>query len=140
MEPTWRRRRCPSIMQKGKMIIILFGLDVNHEFKYNKFFAMIPTGPDTKPSFTEGFFDMAAAQNPKPRRRRWWQPMRNSPATPCEGARENAKKHGFKVVYDKTYPPATTDFSPIVRAIQAPTRTSSRSAPTRSTRSAWSRR
>ena len=30
---------------------------------------MIPTGPDTKPSFTEGFFDVAAAQNPN--RRRW---------------------------------------------------------------------
>jgi branched-chain amino acid transport system substrate-binding protein len=39
----------------------------------------------------------------------------------CEGARENAKKHGFKIVYDKSYPPATTDFSPIVRAIQATT-------------------
>jgi branched-chain amino acid transport system substrate-binding protein len=26
---------------------------------------------------------------------------------------------GFKIVYDKTYPPATTDFTPIVRAIQA---------------------
>src|SRR5262247_4281961 len=44
----------PVAVQKGKMIIILFGLDVNHEFKYNKFFAMIPTGPKTKPSFTEG--------------------------------------------------------------------------------------
>ena len=37
----------------------------------------------------------------------------------CEGARENAKKYGFKVVYDKTYPPSTTDFTPIVRAVQA---------------------
>ena len=37
----------------------------------------------------------------------------------CDGARENAKKFGFKVVYDKTYPPSTTDFTPIVRAIQA---------------------
>ena len=37
----------------------------------------------------------------------------------CEGARDNAKKHGFKVVYDKSYPPATTDFTPIVRAVQA---------------------
>ncbi|HEX8809865.1 MAG TPA: ABC transporter substrate-binding protein, partial [Xanthobacteraceae bacterium] len=33
----------PVIMQKGKVFIILFGLDVNHEFNYNKFFAMIPT-------------------------------------------------------------------------------------------------
>src|SRR4249920_1293465 len=56
----------PVAMQKGKLFIILFGLDVNHEFKYNKFFAMIPTGPNTKPSFTEGFYDMAMTQSPKP--------------------------------------------------------------------------
>src|SRR5258708_28019892 len=56
----------PVIMQKGKVFIILFGLDVNHEFNYPKFFAMIPTGPDTKPSFTTGFFEVAAAPNPKP--------------------------------------------------------------------------
>src|SRR6266513_2323792 len=31
----------------------------------------------------------------------------------------DAKKAQLKVVYDKTYPPSTTDFAPIVRAIQA---------------------
>src|SRR5215210_3015420 len=56
----------PVIMQKGKVFIILFGLAVNTEFKYPKFFAMIPSGPDPKPSFTLGFFETAAAQNPKP--------------------------------------------------------------------------
>ncbi|MGC1824201.1 MAG: ABC transporter substrate-binding protein, partial [Pseudolabrys sp.] len=30
-----------------------------------------------------------------------------------------AKTFGTKIVYDKTFPPGTTDFSPIVRAIQA---------------------
>jgi len=37
----------------------------------------------------------------------------------ADGARENAKAAGLKVVYDRNYPPATTDFAPIVRAIQA---------------------
>src|ERR1043166_7183294 len=31
----------------------------------------------------------------------------------------NAKGAGFKIVYDRNSPPATTDFAPIVRAIQA---------------------
>ena len=109
----------PVIMQKGKLFIILFGLDVNHEFKYDKFFAMIPTGPNTKPSFTEGFFEVAAAQNPKPETVALVAADAEFSRNACEGARENAKKHDLKVVYDKTYPPATTDFSPIVRAIQA---------------------
>src|SRR5262245_39833318 len=42
----------PVVIQKGKVFIILFGLAVNTEFNYPKFFAMIPSGPDTKPSFT----------------------------------------------------------------------------------------
>src|SRR6185437_4391686 len=37
----------------------------------------------------------------------------------CDGAKENAKKHGLRTVYDRTYPPNTTDFTPVVRAIQA---------------------
>jgi branched-chain amino acid transport system substrate-binding protein len=36
-----------------------------------------------------------------------------------DGARENAKKAGLRIVYDKTYPPSTTDFAPIVRAVAA---------------------
>src|SRR6516162_8124427 len=39
--------------------------------------------------------------------------------TACDGARENAKAGGFEIVYDKSYPPGTTDMVPIVRAIQA---------------------
>ena len=37
----------------------------------------------------------------------------------ADGAREELKKHSFKVVYDQTYPPPTTDFAPVMRAIQA---------------------
>src|SRR6185295_8143039 len=109
----------PVAMQKGKLFIILFGLDVNHEFKYDKFFAMIPSGPETKASFTQGFFETAAAQNPKPTTVALVAADAEFSRNACEGARENIKKHGFQTVYDKTYPPATTDFTPIVRAIQA---------------------
>jgi branched-chain amino acid transport system substrate-binding protein len=109
----------PVIMQKGKVFIILFGLDVNHEFKYPKFFAMIPTGPDTKPSFTTGFFEVAAAQSPKPQTVALVAADQEFSRNACDGARDNAKKGNFKIVYDKTYPPSTTDFTPIVRAIQA---------------------
>ena len=109
----------PVIMQKGKVFIILFGLDVNHEFNYPKFFAMIPTGPDTKPSFTTGFFEVAAAQSPKPQTVALVAADQEFSRNACDGARDNAKKTNIKVVYDKTYPPSTTDFTPIVRAIQA---------------------
>jgi branched-chain amino acid transport system substrate-binding protein len=37
----------------------------------------------------------------------------------CEGARDNAKESGLKIVYDKSYLPATTDFAPVIRAVQS---------------------
>src|SRR4051794_20786916 len=56
----------PVVIQKKKTFISLFALDVNSQFKYPKYFSVLPTGPKTKPSFTEGFFQSALQQNPKP--------------------------------------------------------------------------
>jgi branched-chain amino acid transport system substrate-binding protein len=109
----------PVVMQKGKTFIILFGLGVNTEFNYPKFFAMIPSGPNTKPAFTEGFFEVAAAQNPKPQTVAFIAADQEFSKNACEGAKENAKKAGLRTVYDRTYPPNQTDFSPVIRGIQA---------------------
>ena len=38
----------PVVMQKGKLLIGLFGLDANREFRYKRYFSMISAGP--KPS------------------------------------------------------------------------------------------
>src|SRR5581483_7393871 len=43
----------PVVIQKGKVFISLFALAVNSEFHYPKYSAMLPSGPDTKPAFTE---------------------------------------------------------------------------------------
>jgi branched-chain amino acid transport system substrate-binding protein len=109
----------PVIIQKKKTFISLFALDVNHEFKYPKYFSVLPTGPKTKPSFTEGVFQIAQQQNPKPTTLALAAEDAEFSRNSCEGARENAKTFGTKIVYDKTFPPGTTDFSPIVRAVQA---------------------
>jgi branched-chain amino acid transport system substrate-binding protein len=109
----------PVVIQKGKVFVAVFGLAVNSEFNYPKYFAMIPTGQNTKPSFTEGFFDVAAKQDPRPTTAAIVAADAEFARNACEGARENAKKNGFNIVYDRTYPPSTTDFTPIIRAIQA---------------------
>ena len=111
----------PVVIRKGKTFVSLFGLDVNDKFKYPKYFSILPTGQDTKGSFTKGFFDIAMAQNPKPKTVALSYADAEFSQNACEGARTNAKKHGVKVVYDKAYPPPpkTTDFAPIVRAIKA---------------------
>ena len=109
----------PVVMQKGKTFIGLSALDVNSEFHYPKYFSMLPTGPDTKASFTEGFFQVASEQNPKPTTVALTSEDAEFARNACEGARENAKKYGVKIVYEKAFPPGTTDFSPVIRALQA---------------------
>jgi branched-chain amino acid transport system substrate-binding protein len=109
----------PIVIQKKKTFISLFALDANAEFKYNKYFSVLPTGPKTRPSFTEGFFQVAMQQNPKPTTVAITSEDAEFSRNACEGARTNAKEFGVKIVYDKSFPPGTTDFSPIVRAVQA---------------------
>jgi branched-chain amino acid transport system substrate-binding protein len=109
----------PIAIRKNKLLISLFGTGVNDKFKYNRYFSMIPNGPTPKPAFTRGFFKIAEAQKPKPETIALVSADAEFGHNACEGARENAKTSGFKVIYDKSYPPATTDFTPIVRAVQS---------------------
>src|SRR5438094_4742336 len=109
----------PIVIQRKKTFVALLGLAVNTEFNYPNYFVMIPSGPDAKPAFTNGFFDIALAQDPKPQTVAIVAADQEFSRNAADGARENAQKAKLKVVYDKTYPPSTTDFRPIVRAIQA---------------------
>jgi branched-chain amino acid transport system substrate-binding protein len=109
----------PIVMQKNKVFIGLLGLAVNTEFNYPNYFVMIPSGPVPKPAFTKGFFNIAMAQDPKPKTVAIVAADQEFSRNASDGARENAKAAGLEIVYDKTYPPSTTDFGPIVRAIQA---------------------
>jgi branched-chain amino acid transport system substrate-binding protein len=109
----------PAVMPKGKTFIGLFALDANHDFHYPKYFSMLPSGPTPKQSFTDGFFSVAAAQNPKPQTVAIAAEDAEFSRNAADGARENIQTYGFKTIYDKSYPPNMTDFSPIIRAIQA---------------------
>lgn len=110
----------PVVIQHKMTFFGLFGLDVNKEFHYDRYFSMVPTGgPDPSASFSTGFFKIAAAQNPKPKTLAIIAADAEFPHNAADGARKNAKEAGLQIVYDKTYPPTTTDYTPIVRAIDA---------------------
>src|SRR5215813_5177786 len=109
----------PVAIQRKKLFISLFGTGVNETFNYPKYFSMIPNGPTPKPAFTRGFFKVAEVQRPKPQTIAIAMADAEFGRNACEGAHENAQASGFKIIYEKAYPPATTDFTPIVRAIQA---------------------
>ena len=109
----------PIVIQRKKTFVGLLGLAVNSQFNYPNYFAMIPSGPDAKPAFTKGFFDVAVRQEPKPQTLAIVAADQEFSRNAADGARENMKQSGLKLVYERTYPPATTDFAPLVRAIAA---------------------
>jgi branched-chain amino acid transport system substrate-binding protein len=110
----------PVVIQHNKVFLGLLGLAVNSTFNYPKYFSMTATGgPDPRISISEGFFQTATAQSPKPETIAIAAADAEFSSRAAEGAREQAKKLGLKIVYDKSYPPNTTDYTPIVRAIQA---------------------
>jgi branched-chain amino acid transport system substrate-binding protein len=110
----------PVVIQHKMTFFSLFGLDVNKEFQYPRYFSMQPAGGmDPAVSFSKGFFDIAAAQNPKPKTLAIIAADAEFPHNASDGARTNAKAAGLQIVYDKTYPPTTTDYTPIIRAVDA---------------------
>jgi len=110
----------PGIMQNNRMTIGILGLSVNKRFNnYPRYFSMTPLGPEGPPAFSKGFFELAAAQAPKPRTVAIIAADGEFPKTSSEGARQNAKAAGFEIIYDRTYPPNTADFAPVMRAVKA---------------------
>ncbi len=109
----------PIAIERKKLLMGLSGTGINEAFQYPMYFSMIPAGPHPKPAFTRGFFKVAEAQQPRPQTIALAYADAEFGQNVCEGARENAKASGFTIVYDKSYPPTTVDFAPIVRAIEA---------------------
>src|SRR5271156_65484 len=109
----------PVAISHDRLFLGLFGLAVNSEFHYPKYFSMLPAGPDPKHAFSEPFFKVAMAANPKPQTLALLAEDAEFPKNASEGIRDIAKQYGIKIVYDRTYPPGTPDFTPIVHAIQA---------------------
>jgi branched-chain amino acid transport system substrate-binding protein len=109
----------PVIMQNNKTTISFLAIGINRHFNYPRYFSMVPVGPKGPGAFSDGFFELAAAQSPKPQTVAIVSADAEFAKTAADAARENAKAAGFTVVYDRSYPPPTTDFLPVVRAVQA---------------------
>ncbi|HEV3176657.1 MAG TPA: amino acid ABC transporter substrate-binding protein [Stellaceae bacterium] len=109
----------PIVMARNLVFMGLFGTGVNDHFHYDKYFQILPNGKETRLGPSEGFLEIAMTMNPKPETVALAAADAEYAQTVIAGAREIVKRLGLKVVYDKSYPPSTVDYAPIVRAIQA---------------------
>src|SRR5256714_4512738 len=105
----------PLVKQRGLLLMGNFSFQVNAKVQHDMWFNNSPWNDAS--SWSDGFFEagkkagaktvaVLAADND------FAQNLAN-------GARELAKKADIKSVYDQNYPPATTDFSSLIRGIRA---------------------
>ena len=109
----------PVVIQSNRLFFGLFALAANENFHYPKYFSMLVFGPDPVKTFTEGYFQLATAQDPKPKRLAIVGADAEFQRKATDSARSNGKAAGFEIVYDRAYPPNTVDFAPIVRSVGA---------------------
>ncbi len=108
----------PQIMQRNKMVMVLLALTANAEFRYNRYFQTAPFGSDPR-ILSRNFFEVAKTITPAPQTVALVGADAEFSNNVLKGARDIAKEYNFKIVYDRTYPPATVDYTPIARAVQA---------------------
>jgi len=105
----------PLVKERKKLLMGNFSFQVNAKVQHDMWFNNSPWNDAS--SWSDGFFKagtkagaktvaILAADND------FAQNLAN-------GARTLAKKGGIKAVYDQNYPPTTTDFSSLIRAIRA---------------------
>ena len=109
----------PIVMRKGLVFMSLFGLAVNEKFKYDRYFQIMPAGPEPKDDWSRGFFDLAMAQKDKPKTIALLAEDAEFARNAVAGARRHAKKLGLNIVYDKTFPFGSPDVTSVMRAIKA---------------------
>ncbi|OAE99719.1 branched-chain amino acid ABC transporter substrate-binding protein [Bradyrhizobium centrolobii] len=109
----------PTIIQHKRLIMGMFALAINEQFKYPGYFQIQPYGPNGKDSLTRGFFENAIAMNPKPTTVALVGADAEFSKNALDGARAQAKRLGLNIVYDKVYPPTTVNFTPVLKAMQA---------------------
>lgn len=109
----------PIVIQKKMVFLTLLGFNMNSEFKYDRYFSMIPAGSDANRDFSKGFLEVAQTMDPKPKSIAIVNLDAEFPKRASDGLKDNIKKTDIKVVYDQSYPPTTVDFLPIIRAVAA---------------------
>ena len=105
----------PLVKQRGLLLMGNFSFQANRTVKHDMWFNNAPWNDAS--SWSDGFFKAGEKVGAKTLAiiaadQEFAQNLAN-------GARELAKKAGLKTVYDQNYPPATVDFSAMIRAIRA---------------------
>ena len=100
-------------------MLALHGLGNNEEFKYDRYFHVVPYGPNPKTEWLTGFLDIADQIEPKPQSIGFVYADAEFAQNSIGGLRKLAKARNLRVVYDESYPMSTVDLSAMVRSLRS---------------------
>ena len=109
----------PIVINYNRLFLSLFALAGNEEFQYDRYFQILPAGPQPRLAWSRGFFELAMALEPRPKTVALVGADAEFARNMLLGARANAETAGLEIVYDRTYPMSVVDFTPIIRSIRA---------------------
>jgi len=104
----------PLVKQRGLLLMGNFSFQVNHTVKHDMWFNNSPW--NNAASWFDGY--IATGQKLGGKTIAFLAADQEFAQNLANGAKELAKKAGLKTVYEQNYPPTTTDFSSLVRAIR----------------------
>jgi branched-chain amino acid transport system substrate-binding protein len=105
----------PLVKERHKLLMGNFSFQVNAKVQHDMYFNNSPWNDAS--SWSDGFF--AAGKRAGAKTVAILAADNDFAQNLANGARTLAGKGGIKTVYDQNYPPSTTDFSSLIRAIRA---------------------
>jgi branched-chain amino acid transport system substrate-binding protein len=105
----------PLVKERGLLLMGNFSFQVNAKVQHDMWFNNSPWNDAA--SWSEGF--MRSGQKAGAKTIAFLAADQEFAQNLANGARALAKKANIKFVYDQNYPPATTDFSSLIRSIRA---------------------
>jgi len=105
----------PLVKQRDLLLMGNFSFQVNHTVKHDKWFNNLPAND------ASSYFDpfLKIGKNLGAKTVAFLAADQEFAQNLANGAREFANKAGLQTVYNQNYPPATIDFSSMIRAIRA---------------------
>ena len=82
----------PIVMNYDRLFLSLFALAANEDFQYERYFQILPAGPDPRVAWSKGFFEVAMQQDPPPKTVALVGADAEFPRNAMIGARKNAER------------------------------------------------
>lgn len=108
----------PIVMQRRKLLMALHALSINNEFKYDRYFHVVPYGPD-KATWMAGYMGLADQISPAPKSIGLLYADAEFALNSIDGIKKAAAARGMRITFEQRFPGSLVDMSALVRSMKS---------------------